>query len=183
MAESVAPVVVLVGPPGSGKSTTGRLLATRLGRGYRDVDEDVAAAAGTSISEIFTSHGEEVFRAMEERAVAEALTTHDGVLALGAGAVLSQRTRALLQGHTVLLCTVGLAEGVRRTGLSKARPLLAGVNPRATFRRLLEERMPLYHEVATAEVATDGRSHEQVVRAALAALPALATGAGTQQNH
>ena len=84
--------------------------------------------------------------------------------------MLSDRTRQRLQGHTVVFLRVGLAEGVRRTGLSTARPLLVGVNPRATFRALLEARLPLYREVATVEVDTDRRSPEEVVEAVLAAL-------------
>jgi shikimate kinase len=84
--------------------------------------------------------------------------------------VLSQQTRALLRGLSVVFLNVGLAEGVRRTGLSSARPLLAGINPRARYRELLEARLPLYREVATFEVSTDDRSAEQVVREVLGAL-------------
>lgn len=165
-----APAAVLVGPPGAGKTTTGRVLASRLGCAYRDVDDDIVAAAGKSISDIFTEDGEDAFRALEERAVVAALASHTGVLGLGGGAVLSARTRELLRSHTVVFCHVGLSEGVRRTGLSTARPLLAGVNPRATFRAMLAERLPLYREVATVEVTTDGRGQEQVAGDALAAL-------------
>ncbi|HEV7907277.1 MAG TPA: shikimate kinase [Pseudonocardiaceae bacterium] len=157
------PLMVVLGPPGAGKTTVGRLLAVRLGAPFRDVDDDIVAAAGKPISEIFTGDGEPVFRAMEEDAVAAALRTHDGVLALGGGAVLSAITRQRLIGHTVLFLNVGMAEGVRRTGLSTARPLLTGVNPRSTFKALLDARLPLYREVATIEVGTDDRDPEQVV--------------------
>jgi shikimate kinase len=164
--------VVIVGPPGSGKSTVGQALAQALGVAFRDTDIDVETSAGKEISAIFTEDGEAVFRAEEERAVRQALAEHSGVLALGGGAVLSQRTRALLADHRVVFLAVGMAEGVRRTGLSTARPLLAGVNPRAKFRELLEARLPLYREVATVEVSTDGRSPDEVVRAVLAAVDA-----------
>ncbi|KAA2265345.1 shikimate kinase [Solihabitans fulvus] len=162
--------MVVLGPPGAGKSTVGRLLAERLELSFVDVDETIEATAGKPISDIFTTDGEPVFRAMEEDAVAAALDSHDGVLALGGGAVLSERTRRRLAGHTVVFLNVGMAEGVRRTGLSSARPLLSGINPRATFKALLDGRLPLYREVATVEVATDKSEPADVVTAVLAAL-------------
>lgn len=163
----MSPRYVVLGPPGAGKTTVGQLLAERLGVAFRDTDDDVVAKAGKPISDIFTDDGEPVFRAMEEQAVADALTSHDGVLALGGGAVLSAATRGRLAGHTVVFLNVGMAEGVRRTGMSSARPLLAGVNPRATFKVLLDARLPLYREVATVEVITDDLTPEQVVDAVL----------------
>ena len=163
----MSPRFVVLGPPGAGKTTVGRLLAERLGVAFRDTDDDIVATAGKPISDIFTDDGEAVFRAMEEEAVAEGLKTHDGVLALGGGAVLSATTRGRLAGHAVVFLKVGMAEGVRRTGMSSARPLLAGVNPRATFKTLLDARLPLYREVATIEVATDDLTPEQVVDAVL----------------
>jgi shikimate kinase len=159
----VRPKFVVLGPPGAGKTTVGRLLAERLGVAFRDTDDDVVATAGKPISDIFTDDGEPAFRALEERAVAAGLETHDGVLALGGGAVLSAATRGRLAGHTVVFLNVGMAEGVKRTGMSSARPLLAGVNPRATFKVLLDARLPLYREVATVEVVTDDLTPEQVV--------------------
>lgn len=164
------PVVVLVGPPGAGKSTVGALLAGWIGVDFADVDELIVARVGRSIADIFTTDGEVVFRELEEAAVAEALARNRGVLALGGGAVLSERTRAALGGHRVVFLSVGMAEGVRRTGLSTARPLLAGVNPRATFAALLDARLPLYREVATVEIATDRRSPEEIAQDVLAAL-------------
>lgn len=166
----MSPAAVLVGPPGAGKTTVGTLLAARLGVGFADTDDLVESAAGRSISDIFTSDGEPAFRALEREAVAEALASHTGVLALGGGAVLAEETRAALRGHPVVLLTVGLAAGVRRTGLSTARPLLAGVNPRATFKALLDARLPLYREVATVEVATDDLSPDEIVAKVVAAL-------------
>lgn len=162
--------MVLVGPPGAGKSTVGALLAERLHMDFVDVDELIVARTGRSISDIFTTDGEPVFRELEEAEVAEALIRHRGVLALGGGAVLSERTRAALRGHRVVFLSVGMAEGVRRTGLSTARPLLAGVNPRATFAALLDARLPLYREVATVEIATDRRSPEEITQDVLTAL-------------
>ena len=92
------------------------------------------------------------------------------MLALGGGSVLAAQTRERLRGHRVVHLKVGLTDGLRRTGMSTARPLLAGVNPRATFKALLDARAPLYREVATVEVDTDRRSANQVARAVLEAI-------------
>jgi shikimate kinase len=168
----VSPVAVLVGPPGAGKTTVGTLLAERLGVPFADSDALVEATAGRAISDIFLTDGEPVFRALERDAVAAALADHDGVLALGGGAVMTEAVRDLLDGHPVVFLGVGLAVGVRRVGLSTARPLLAGVNPRATFSALLQERLPVYRSVARHEIATDNVSPDDVVDAVLAALRA-----------
>lgn len=163
----MSPRFVVVGPPGAGKTTISELLAARLSLPFRDVDDDIVALAGKPISDIFTTDGEPVFRAMEEEAVAKALVEHEGVLALGGGAVLSAVTRERLREHTVVFLNVGMAEGVRRTGLSSARPLLSGVNPRATFKALLDARLPLYREVATVEVLTDSLPPQDVADAVI----------------
>ncbi|MFG3204401.1 shikimate kinase [Streptomyces sp. NPDC048192] len=154
---------------GVGKSTVGRMLAERLGLGYRDTDEDIVAAEGRTIAEIFVDEGEPAFRAVEKRAVHTALAEHEGVLALGGGAILDADTRALLAGHRVLYLSMDVEEAVKRTGLNVARPLLA-VNPRKQWRELMEARRHLYEEVATAVVATDGRTPDEVTQAALDAL-------------
>jgi shikimate dehydrogenase len=163
------PRLVLVGPMGVGKSTVGQLLAERLEVGYRDTDDDVVAGEGRSIAEIFASEGEPAFRTIEKRAVRRALAEHEGILALGGGAILDADTRARLTGQRVVYLSMDLEEAVKRTGLNAARPLLA-VNPRKQWRELMEARRHLYEEVATAVVATDGRTREEVTRAALDAL-------------
>jgi shikimate kinase len=168
------PLLVLVGPPASGKTTVGTAVAAALGAGFRDTDADVEAAAGATVADLFVQQGEPHFRALEERAVARALAEHDGVLALGGGAVLSAATRELLVGHarhggTVVHLDVDVHDAARRAGLSRDRPLLA-VNPRAMLRTMLEQRAPLYAEVATATVATQGRTPEDVVADVLALL-------------
>ncbi|MGW3509093.1 shikimate kinase [Streptomyces sp. NPDC000994] len=166
---SAEPVVVLVGPMGVGKSTVGRMLADRLGVAYRDVDDDIVAEQGRTIAEIFVDEGEPFFRAVEKEAVRRALAGHDGVLALGGGAILDPDTRALIARLPVLYLSMDVEEAVRRTGLNVARPLLA-VNPRKQWRELMEARRHLYEEVATAVVPTDGRTPEEVTQAALDAL-------------
>lgn len=163
------PQVVLVGPMGVGKSTVGRLLAERLGTGFRDTDDDIVAEQGRTIAEIFLDEGEPAFRAFEKQAVTRALTEHPGVLALGGGAILDADTRALLAAHRVVYLSMDIEEAVKRTGLNVARPLLT-LNPRKQWRELMEARRHLYEDVATAVVPTDGRTPEEVTRAALDAL-------------
>jgi shikimate kinase len=153
--------VVLVGPMGAGKTTVGELLATAWGVTLRDTDRDVEETEGRPISEIFVDRGEGYFRERERAAVAEALRTHDGVLALGGGAVLDPGTREALRGEVVVFLQVGLTDAVKRVGLGTARPLLLG-NVRARVKALLDERLPVYLEVTTVTVQTDGRSAEEV---------------------
>ncbi|MET9154157.1 shikimate kinase [Streptomyces griseoflavus] len=165
----MSPRLVLVGPMGVGKSTVGPLLAERLGVGYRDTDDDIVAAENRTIADIFVDEGEAAFRAVEKRAVRSALTGHEGVLALGGGAILDEDTRALLAAQRVVYLSMGVEEAARRTGLGAARPLLA-VNPRKQWRELMEARRHLYEEVATVVVPTDGRTPEEIADAALNAL-------------
>lgn len=153
---------MLVGPPGSGKTTVGRLVAARLGLPFRDTDADIEATAGKTIAEIFYDEGEDHFRALERAAVKAALETHEGVLSLGGGAVMAAETRALLHQHHVVFLNVGLGDAAKRVGFSRDRPVLA-LNPRAVLHRLLAERLPLYREVADVEVQTDGKTPEDVV--------------------
>ncbi|MFB7449298.1 shikimate kinase [Streptomyces sp. NPDC056194] len=166
---TAGPLVVLVGPMGSGKSTVGALLAERLGAPYRDTDADIVAAEGREISDIFVEDGEDHFRALERAAVATAVAEHEGVLALGGGAILDAGTRALLTGLPVAYLSMDVEEAVRRVGLNTARPLLA-VNPRRQWRELMEARRHLYTEVARVVVATDDRTPEEVAQAVLDAL-------------
>jgi shikimate kinase len=163
------PVAVVVGPPGAGKTTVGALLATALGLPFRDVDADVEQIAGKPIPEIFFDDGEEHFRELERAAVDAALDGSDGIVSLGAGAILAEHTRQRLRGHPVVYLSVELADAINRVGLGAGRPLLA-INPRATMRYLLEQRRPLYEEVATVTVKTDGRTPDDVAAEVLARL-------------
>jgi shikimate kinase len=157
----MAPRVVLVGPMGAGKTTVAGLLAEAWEVAVRDTDQDVEAAEGRTISDIFVDSGEAEFRRLEREAVAAALATHDGVLALGGGAVLDAGTRELLAGHDVVFLRVGLSDAVKRVGLGTSRPLLLG-NVRGQIKALLDERTPIYESVASVVVDTDGRTPEDV---------------------
>lgn len=163
------PVLVLVGPPGAGKSTVGRIVAATLGVPFRDTDTDIERSQGRPVPEIFIDDGEPYFRDLEREAVQAALAGHPGVLSLGGGAVMDEGTRRSLAGRPVVFLDVALADAVKRVGLDAPRPLLA-VNPRARWRALMEERRPLYTEVARAVVTTGGRAPGEVAEAVLDAL-------------
>lgn len=157
----MTPRVVLVGPPGAGKSTVAVALGQRLGLAVRDTDADIEAATGSSIADLFVDRGEAHFRALERQAVDRALAEHDGVLALGGGAVLDPGTEAALAGHVVVFLDVGLPDASRRIGLNASRPLLIG-NPRAQWTRQMEARRPVYERICQLAVTTDGLTADQV---------------------
>jgi shikimate kinase len=153
--------VILIGPPGAGKSTVGPLLAALLGVGFLDTDTVVEEAAGKPVSDIFVSDGEAAFRALERTAVAESLGRPDGVVAIGGGAVLDPGTRQLLDGQRVAYLRTGFAAVARRTGLDGPRPMLPG-NPRGRMRELLAERRAVYEGLAWLTVDTDDRDPAEI---------------------
>jgi shikimate kinase len=155
---------------GAGKTTVAALLADAWGVTSRDTDQDVEASEGRSVADIFVESGEAHFRALEAAAVAAALAEHEGVLALGGGAVLDPATRERLAGHPVVFLRVGLADAVKRVGLGASRPLLIG-GVRSRIKALLDERTPVYESVATLVVDTDGRSPREVADEIRGALP------------
>jgi shikimate kinase len=155
------PLVVLVGTMGAGKTTVGRLVADALGVDFLDTDHVVEDRAGKAVAEIFVDDGEGTFRALERVAVADALATHSGVLALGGGAVLDPATRDLLEGHRVVFLRVGLSDAAQRVGLGVSRPLLLG-NVRGRIKQLLDERTPVYESVARHTVDTAGLTPDEV---------------------
>jgi shikimate kinase len=157
----MAPVAVVVGAPGAGKTTVGQAVASRLGVPFADTDAIIEERAGKPIPEIFFDDGEDAFRLLERTAIADALRDFDGVLALGGGAILHEGTRTLLAGQPVVYLTVELSDAVKRVGLGAGRPLLA-INPRATMKYLLDQRKPLYASVAAHTVATDGREIDDI---------------------
>jgi shikimate kinase len=158
----MAPRAVLVGMPGSGKSTIGRRLAKALGVPLLDTDAKIVETTGRSIADIFVD-GEAEFRRIEAEVVCAALAEHDGVVSLGGGAVTTPAVREALAGHTVVYLEISASEGVRRTS-GGGRPLLATDDPDARFRALMSDRVPLYREVATLRVNTNRRNPGAVVR-------------------
>jgi shikimate kinase len=163
----------LIGPPGAGKTTVGGLLAELLRVEFTDTDAVIETVAGKPVSDIFVEDGEQVFRALERAAAAQAIAGHRGVLGLGGGAVLDQATQELLAGQRVVYLETGFSEAARRVGMDRPRPLLLG-NPRARLRTLLEERLPIYRKLAWLTVPTDGRDPGEIaaeIAAQLAAAP------------
>jgi shikimate kinase len=156
------PKLVLVGAMGAGKTTVGRRVADAWGVGFRDTDHDIEASEGRAVSDIFVDSGEATFRELEREAVLAALAQHDGVLALGGGAVLDERTRAALAGHRVVFLRVGLGDAAKRVGLGVSRPMLLG-NVRGRIKQLIDERTPVYESVAAHVVDTDGLAIDEVV--------------------
>ena len=162
------PRAVLIGPPGSGKTSVGRALAKVLGVDRRDTDADIERVAGKPIAEIFLDDGEAAFRSLERSAVVEAMAEHRGVLSLGGGAILDVDTQQLLQdyvsrGGRVIFLDVSLSAVAPRVGLNAARPLLVG-NPRRQWADLMEARRPIYEGLATDTVNTDFIRADRIAR-------------------
>lgn len=156
------PKVVLVGPPGAGKTTIGRRLSSALNLPLVDSDELISQDQGQPCGQVYAQLGETAFRELEERMVAQALAS-EGIVSLGGGAVLSAQTRAALAEHTVVWVTVSVAEGVRRTHSDDSRPVLQGDDPAQRYSELLAQREEFYREVSDFRTRTDGRSPQQVV--------------------
>jgi shikimate kinase len=175
-----SPVLILIGPPGAGKSTVGPLLAGLLGADFLDTDTAVEEVAGKPVSDIFISDGEAAFRELERAAVARTIASHRGILALGGGAVMDPGTRQLLAGQRVVYLETGFRAAAHRTGLDAPRPLLIG-NPRARMKELLEERLPVYEALAWVRVNTDDRAPQEIadeIAATVTAEIAAETGEG-----
>jgi shikimate kinase len=170
----MSPRALVVGLPGSAKTTTGRRLAKVLAVPFADSDELVEAAAGRSVRAIFAESGESIFRDLEQAAIRSALAEFDGVLSLGGGALGRPATRAAIadSGVPVVLLRATLATLLERVGEAQGRPLLAA-DPAARLASLAEERSAVYALLATIVVDTDGRTPGQAAATAAARLHEL----------
>jgi shikimate kinase len=157
------PNVVLIGPPGSGKSSVGRALARITGLSHSDTDSLIEAKVKKKISEIFVEDGEAVFRAIEADVVTGALVEEVGVLSLGGGSVMHPDTQALLRGCGALIVflEVGIGQAAPRIGFNQDRPMLL-INPRQTWLKLMEERLPIYQSLANVTFSTDSKKAQEV---------------------
>jgi len=162
----MSPRLVFVGAPGSGKTTIGKQVAEKLGVEFIDVDNEIEMDEKTTISDIFVQKGEAHFRQLERAKISELLNSFNGVLSLGGGSVLDETTRQALAIAPVVWLKVSSGDASSRVGLGLSRPVLMG-NVRSTLVKLLEERTPLYEEVADWEIDTSGKSIEEVVQEVL----------------
>ena len=156
--------IILIGPPGSGKSTIGRAISRKLNVPFTDTDDLIEARTGTSISQIFIDKGEPWFRELEKEVLQEELAKVNGVLSLGGGAPLSDLAQDLLRKSesAVVYLDVSLATAAPRVGFNRDRPLLMN-NPRGTWQELMDKRRPIYEALATHIVKVDGRAPKDIV--------------------
>ena len=154
--------IVLVGVPGAGKTTVGKLLAKDLGIDFFDSDQVIESRAGKSVSDIFTQDGEPAFRKLEHDVIVELLDSNNVVLALGGGSLGNEETRAKVKDATTVWLVAGLAQAVDRVGMNRNRPLLLG-NVRGQLADLMAAREPFYKEVAAIAVDTSRLIPSEVV--------------------
>ena len=156
--------IILIGPPGSGKSTIGRAISRKLNTPFTDTDDLIEARTGTSISQIFIDKGEPWFRELEKEVLQEELAKVNGVLSLGGGAPLSDFAQDLLHKSesAVVYLDVSLATAAPRVGFNRDRPLLMN-NPRGTWQELMDKRRPIYEALATHIVKVDDRAPKDIV--------------------
>ena len=157
------PHIILIGPPGAGKTSVAKALSKRIGKRFVDTDALVEKKSGKKISEIFLEEGEPRFRELEREAVIEALSGDEEIIALGGGAILDESIRKeIATSGQVIFLDVSISNAAPRVGFNRERPLLVG-NPRAQWLSLMEKRRPLYEQLATTTISTDNKKPEDVV--------------------
>ena len=157
--------IVLIGPPGAGKSSIGRALAKKLLLAFIDSDGEIEKSAGKKISEIFVDDGEPHFRALEVEKVKELLQEFEGVISLGGGAPINSEISQILgaASYPVIFIDVSIAQAATRIGFNKDRPLLL-INPRQQWMNLMSERRPIYEKLATDTVSSDSKKPHEVAK-------------------
>jgi len=165
------PRLILIGPPGCGKSTVGAALAQKLTIDFIDTDVAIESSYGHKISDIFVDKGEEFFRDLEFKVLDQSLMKEDCVLSLGGGAPIAQRAQEILKTAKapIFFLDVSLAVAAPRVGFNRDRPLLLG-NPRAQWQSLAETRRPIYESLASFVIKVDAMSVEEVVDAIVSKL-------------
>jgi shikimate kinase len=163
------PVLVLVGPPGSGKSTIGRMAAEHLGVPFRDFDHDMEAEHGKEAGELVVDFGRERFQELEHELLVRILPEHEGVLSLGGGTPTAPGVPELIKPFNVVFLDVDLDHLLKREGLITLHPWLMP-NPRAHLRQLLTDRRPVYTSVADVTIPTSGREPADILKDVLASL-------------
>ncbi|MFZ9542918.1 MAG: shikimate kinase [Candidatus Nanopelagicaceae bacterium] len=154
--------IVLIGPPGSGKSSVGKALSRKLSRPWIDTDTEVESRAGKKISEIFLEDGEATFRALERDVVDQVMGSEAAIVSLGGGSVLNEASqKRITTAKEVVFLDVSISNAAPRVGFNKDRPLLA-INPRQQWLQLMEKRRPIYESLATITVSTDNKKPDQV---------------------
>jgi len=157
------PPIILIGPPGAGKTSVGKALAKKLSLNFLDSDKVVEEKSGKSIPEIFITDGEPAFREMERAAVIDLIENQDGVIALGGGSVMDlEVSKRLLPMANVVFLDVSISNAAPRVGFNRDRPLLLG-NPRQQWIALIEKRRSTYEALAKARVSTDNKKPVEVV--------------------
>ena len=155
--------IILIGPMGSGKTSTGRMLAKEMGYAFADTDEEVTKRTGVSIAYIFDVEGEEGFRKRECLALKECLNDNNTILSTGGGIVLSKENRDLLQDRgTVVYLQTSIRSQVKRTSSTNNRPLLQNKDTEETLEKLMLTRAPLYEEIADITIMTDNKSLQEM---------------------
>ena len=149
---------------GSGKTTIGKLIATRLNLPFRDTDQVIEEDSGKSVSEIFLEDGEDSFRAIEKSVLRKELLSDDTILALGGGAPMSIDAQSALRAiaSPVIYFDISLSSVAPRIGFNRDRPLLLN-NPRGQWEVLMQERRPIYESIADTVIDVNGKSEMDIV--------------------
>jgi shikimate kinase len=157
--------VVLIGPPGAGKSTIGKALAKEIATEFVDSDSEIERITGKKISDIFVEEGEAVFRKTEVEVVTALLDGFEGVIALGGGAPINTQIQEALTGveYPVIFIDVSISQAANRIGFNKDRPLLL-INPRQQWMNLMSERRPIYEKLASQTVNSDSQKPHEVAK-------------------